>query len=47
MNASMNNGGGNIGDEDDNGRRENFAGLKSADHLKKVCNMFRNNDFKS
>lgn len=24
-----------------------FVGLKSPDHLKKVCNMFRNNDFKS
>lgn len=24
-----------------------FIGLKSPDHLKKVCNMFRNNDYKA
>jgi hypothetical protein len=40
-------------DDDDNGRRKtaggeaNFVGLKSPDHLKKVCNMFRNQEFKS
>jgi hypothetical protein len=28
------------------GRREGFVGLKSPDHLKKVCNMFRNSEHK-
>ena len=28
------------------GRRDGFVGLKSPDHLKKVCNMFRNSEFK-
>jgi hypothetical protein len=27
-------------------KEASFVGLKSPDHLKKVCNMFRNNDFK-
>ena len=27
--------------------KQNFVGLKSPDHLKKVCNMFRNCDFKA
>jgi RNA recognition motif-containing protein len=26
---------------------QGFVGLKSPDHLKKVCNMFRNSEFKS
>lgn len=36
-------------DEDHANRRgdHSFVGLKSPDHLKKVCNMFRNNDFKA
>lgn len=37
-------------EEEANGNRRgepSFVGLKSPDHLKKVCNMFRNNDFKS
>ncbi len=29
------------------GGEPSFVGLKSPDHLKKVCNMFRNNDFKN
>jgi hypothetical protein len=44
----------NINDGDDDvgngGNKRNepsFIGLKSPDHLKKVCNMFRNNDFKA
>jgi len=28
------------------GRRDGFVGLKSPDHLKKVCNMFRNSEHK-
>ena len=36
--------------QQNNGGRKHepsFVGLKSPDHLKKVCNMFRNNDFKN
>ena len=41
------NGHGNGGGPSANRRGEpSFVGLKSPDHLKKVCNMFRNNDFK-
>ena len=29
------------------GREASFVGLRSPDHLKKVCNMFRNQDFKA
>lgn len=41
-----------IDDNDEGGNLNNkkeatFVGLKSPDHLKKVCNMFRNNDYKS
>jgi hypothetical protein len=50
----MNQGNGmNNDDDNDNGNNPNrrgepsFVGLKSPDHLKKVCNMFRNNDFKA
>ena len=39
----------NEDDSNNNGNRKepSFIGLKSPDHLKKVCNMFRNNDFKT
>lgn len=40
----------NGNDDEDHQNRHNeqsFVGLKSPDHLKKVCNMFRNNDFKN
>lgn len=37
-------------DDESNANRvkeTSFVGLKSPDHLKKVCNMFRNNEFKT
>jgi hypothetical protein len=37
--------GGVKGDKKKDG--QGFVGLKSPDHLKKVCNMFRNSEFKS
>lgn len=46
MGNNMNN---NDDDEGITGNRRgepSFVGLKSPDHLKKVCNMFRNNDYK-
>ena len=39
-----------VDDDDHHNNKQNeqsFVGLKSPDHLKKVCNMFRNNDFKN
>lgn len=53
--VALNQGHGMNDDEDGVGGNNNanrrgepsFVGLKSPDHLKKVCNMFRNNDFKS
>jgi hypothetical protein len=52
--AAMSNMGNQMNNNDDdegvgNNRRgePSFVGLKSPDHLKKVCNMFRNNDFKN
>lgn len=33
-------------EEGNRGKEPAFIGLKSPDHLKKVCNMFRNQDFK-
>jgi hypothetical protein len=35
-----------VGAEKSGGRTAGFVGLKSPDHLKKVCNMFRNSEFK-
>ncbi len=51
----MRQGGAGFNDNDDEEVQHNrrgagepsFVGLKSPDHLKKVCNMFRNNDFKN
>ena len=40
-------------DDEDGGKgdkkkeTQGFVGLKSPDHLKKVCNMFRNSEYKS
>lgn len=53
--ANLSSMGGNLNNNDNednegggNRRGEpSFVGLKSPDHLKKVCNMFRNNDFKA
>ena len=38
----------NFGEDDNSGKKGDgsFIGLKSPDHLKKVCNMFRNTDYK-
>ena len=35
------------GAKGDKKKEGGFVGLKSPDHLKKVCNMFRNSEFKS
>mmetsp|Transcript_8885 Transcript_8885/g.6637 ORF Transcript_8885/g.6637 Transcript_8885/m.6637 type:complete len:129 (+) Transcript_8885:1382-1768(+) len=45
---SMNGVSGMINEFEEDGKKSepSFVGLKSPDHLKKVCNMFRNNDHK-
>ncbi len=44
---NMNDGEEDVGNGGNKRNEPSFIGLKSPDHLKKVCNMFRNNDFKA